>query len=107
MLNVFPIIQELYYVTELYQSAMTFGFDLSGKSLRCVANVPGSNFTAVSTHIIASFNSCEMPFPFHYVNELNSFLQFTVMLCIAYVYMCTCIFVGIVISLTINVQSKV
>jgi hypothetical protein len=53
-------LKEIYYATELYQPDMHIGFELSGKTISCVADVPGSNFTSVSTNIIATFDSCKM-----------------------------------------------
>jgi len=38
---------------------MPITFDLSDKQLRCVANVPHSNFTDVQSSITVAFNKCQ------------------------------------------------
>jgi hypothetical protein len=53
------IVQNIYYWTELRQKDMAIGFELSGKAISCVADVPGSDFSQSSTRIYPIFDTCE------------------------------------------------
>ena len=51
-------VQPVYYETELRRRVMPMTFNLSDKTLRCVANVAHSNFSDVTSSVVIAFNKC-------------------------------------------------